>query len=130
MTERLRALACTGFRQLNDAFSAATGATGTAEEWVRASRRSYVEFAVAHARVLDLMYAQNCDEYRDDGGGGHPARRWQWITRLTGWTCAAGPLTASNCLAFVSATIGAGLWRWSGVGELVTTSGASARVPK
>ena len=54
----LDALARMGFHRLNQAIAAATAPTATVEERLRASGRSYVEFAVAHARVLDLMYAQ------------------------------------------------------------------------
>jgi AcrR family transcriptional regulator len=54
----LDALARMGFHRLNQAIAAATTPTATVEERLRASGRSYVEFAVAHARVLDLMYAQ------------------------------------------------------------------------
>ena len=54
----LDALARVGFHRLNQAIAAATAPTAGVEERLRASGRSYVEFAVAHARVLDLMYAQ------------------------------------------------------------------------
>ena len=54
----LDALARMGFHRLNQAIAAATAPTAGVEERLRASGRSYVEFAVAHARVLDLMYAQ------------------------------------------------------------------------
>ena len=54
----LDALARMGFHRLNQAIAAATAPTATVEERLRAPGRSYIEFAVAHARVLDLMYAQ------------------------------------------------------------------------
>jgi AcrR family transcriptional regulator len=54
----LDALARVGFDRLDQAMLTAAASATTMEEGLRAEGRSYVEFAVAHARVLDLMYAQ------------------------------------------------------------------------
>lgn len=103
----LDALALQGFQQLDAAMRQSAQATGTLRERFNAVGQAYVDFAIAHAELLQLMYttkhtADASAELRDTGGSALDVVRDLIAEAQAAGEVAAGDVNELAHVAFAS----------------------------